>query len=52
MSLPSNKVCNEVSTQLFEGEDCVRGKLAEPYPSSLFQCGREGPAHNFVWNSL
>ena len=31
MSLPSNKVCDEVSTQLFEGEGCVRVKLAEPY---------------------
>ena len=52
MSLPSNKVCDEVSTQLFEGEGCVRVKLAEPYLCQPFQCGKESPAHNFVWNSL
>ena len=52
MSLPFNEMCDKVSTQLFEGEDRVWGKLAEPYPCWPLQCGREGSTHDFVWNSL
>ena len=48
VSLPSNELCDKVSTQLFKGGNCVRGKFAKRYPCWPLQCGTKHPAHNLI----
>ena len=52
MSLPSNKVCDKVSAQLFEGGDSVRGKLVNHTFAGPFSM--VGKALHIIssWNSL
>ena len=48
MYLFADEMHDKMPTQLFEGGDSVRGKLAKSHPRQPLQCGREGSAHDFV----
>ena len=52
MPLSSNKIVDKQLTQFFEKTHNIQRYLTEPHLCWPFEGGREGLAHNLIWDPL